>query len=364
MDKNSFISSFSGFRRVPAAALLAAALFVVAEGAVVALWRPGVVGERRYEALTPSYDYGYADDVPNLFPDGDVWRFYPTEYVNIWPFSIRRSKPDREIRIFVLGGSVSRGSGVPQEAGYPARLEAALDAQLPGYDWTVVNLSADGFGTTRMLRILTNMLRHRPDALIVHPHGTNEYEDERDARYREELSAGINGLLLQSRLIVLLKKVELAWFGAGNRLVSEVEEEGTARRDPENLRRWEATYAANLARIECLSRELGIPGVYVGRAERDAPGFRNGHVERLNGPIRNGPLYLDAAAALVKAAAEHPEATLWINNTHYSEAGHAVVARELLSRFLPGGPLLDRLTAGRARAAPEPEEIVARCLAG
>jgi hypothetical protein len=340
--------------------LFAVALSVFAEGAVALLWRPEVIGERLYAAYSPSYDYGYASDVPRLFPAGTEWRFYPTEYVNIRPFSIRRSKADNEIRIFVLGGSVSRGSGVQDGADYASQLERALDEQLPAYDWKVINLSADGFGTTRMVRILNHMLRYRPDAIIVHPHGTNEYEDERDARYRDAVRAGINGLLLRSRLVVLLKKAELVVLRTGDRL-PPVEDEQSASLHPENIARWQAVFTKNLEGLACMSRELGIPAVYVGRAERDAPAFRNDRTERLNAPIRNEPLYVDAAAALAKAAAEHPGDSLWYNNTHYSEAGHAVIARELLARFLPGGPIFDRLVSRPAVATPRPEDITARC---
>ena len=360
MDKSLFISGFSSFRRVPAAALFAIMLFLIAESAVGWFWRPGVVGERLYGAYSPSYDYGYASDVPRLFSEGGAWRFYPTEYVNIRPFSILRSKPANEIRIFVLGGSVSRGSGVPDGGDYSSQLERTLNEQLPQYDWNIINLSADGFGTTRMLRILTHMLPYRPDAIIVHPHGSNEYEDERDARYRDALRTGINGLLLHSRPVVLLKKAELVVLRTGTRLPVDIEDEQSASLRAENISRWQAVFATNIERIMCVSRELGIPAVFVGRAERDAPGFRNDRVERLNAPIRGAPLYVDAAAALAKAAAERPEATLWYDNTHYSEAGHVVVARELLALFR-SHTMFDSLVSRRAAATPRPKGIAARC---
>lgn len=362
MDKSSFISSFSSFRRVPAAALLAVALFVAAECAVALLWRPDVVGAGRYSVHSPSYGYGYGSDVPRLFRDGADWRYYPTEYVNIRPFSIRRSKPDNEIRIFVLGGSVSRGTGLREGADYASQLERSLDEHLPEYDWKIVNLSADGFGTTRMVRVLTNMLPHGPDALIVHPHGSNEYEDARDAHYRNALRAGINGLLLRSRLVVLSKKAELAKLRTGDRLPIDIEDEEHASLHPENIRRWDAVVAKNIERIGCVSRELGIPAVFVGRAERDAPAFRNARVERLNAPIRDESLYVETAAALARAAAERPAVALWHDNTHYSEAGHAVVARELLALFRSKRAMFDRIVARRGDATPPPAgEMAARC---
>jgi hypothetical protein len=362
VDKSSFISSSNSFRRVPAAALLAVALFVAAESAVALLWRPDVVGPGRYGAHSPSYDYGYASDVPRLFRAGADWRYYPTEYVNIRPFSIRRARRDNEIRIFVLGASVSRGSGLQAGADYPSQLERALDVQLPEYDWEVINLSADGFGSTRMVNILTHMLPYGPDALIVHPHGTNEYEDARDARYRDALRTGINGLLLRSRLIVLLKKAELARLRTGNQLAIDIEDEDHAGLHPENISRWQAVLAQNIDRIVCMSRELEIPAVFIGRAERDAPGFRNASVERLNAPIRGEPHYVEAAAALARAAAEHPELDLWRDNTHYSEAGHAVLAQELVALFRSNRAMFDRIAARRAKAAPPPAEaIAARC---
>ena len=194
-------------------ALLAAALFLIGECAVALLWRPSVVGERLYGKYSASYDYGYGSDVPRLFPEGAVWRFYPTEYVNIRPFSIRRVKSNNEIRIFVLGPSVSRGSGLPEGSDYGAQLERALNEQAPEYEWTVINLSADGFGTRRMFRILIHMLGYRPDAIIVHPHGTNEYGDQRDARDPAALLGGLNGLLLRNRSSCCSRKANWPFSG-------------------------------------------------------------------------------------------------------------------------------------------------------
>jgi hypothetical protein len=342
--------------------VLAGALFLAAEAAARLVWRPSVVGARLYAAFSPTYDYGYAPDVPRMFLEGDSYRFHPTEYVNIRPFSILREKPSEEIRIFVLGGSVSRGSGLREGADYPSRLEADLDAGHPDFEWAVVNLSADGFGTTRMARILTRMVHHRPDVVVLHPHGTNEYEDERDALYREQLREGVNGLLLRSHLLVLLKKAELHVVRTGEQLLDTVDDEETASLDPENNQRWSAMLAANVDRFDCVIRELGVPAIYVGRAERDAKGFRNERVELLNEPIRDAPFFVDAAAALARAATERPGAVLWDDNTHYSELGHAVVARELYELLRPGGAAFDAMSTRPEADELSAEEVAARCL--
>jgi hypothetical protein len=339
MDERSFISSFRAFRRWPAAVTFAMLLFALAEAITGVLWRPSLVGENRYQSYDPAFDYGFGEDSPRLFREGADYRFYPTEYVNTLSFSFPVDRPSGQIRIYTIGGSVSRGSGLKPGASYSARLEALLNERHPEYDWRVLNLSADGFGTTRMLNTLMNMVAYGPDALIVHPHGTNEYEDERDGDYRAHLHTGMNAILLRSRLLTLLKKYQQAKLGLDDGHVVDPDGERIAEGDPANTDRWSVTMQENLGRIDCVSNALRIPVVYIGRAERDAAEFRSERVDRLNAPLRERPHFLDSASVLAAAASTHTRSELFFDNTHFGEIGHALVAEELYELVRPGGEM-------------------------
>jgi hypothetical protein len=359
VDQRSFISSFRAFRRWPKALAFAVLLFAIAEVATGILWRPSVVGEFRYQNYDPAFDYGFGEDSPRLFREGAEYKFYPTEYVNILPFSFPADRPSGQIRIYTLGGSVPRGSGLKPGASYSARLEALLNERHPEHDWRVFNLSADGFGTTRMLNTLMNMVAYGPDALIIHPHGTNEYEDERDAAYRADLYTGVNAMLLRSRMLTLLKKFQQAKLGLSDARILDPDGERIAESDPANTERWMAAMKTNLDRFDCISDALQIPIVYVGRAERDASGFRNERASRLNAPLRDRGHFLEVSTIFSEVAASYTLGELFFDNTHYGEAGHALVAEKLYELLQPGGEtaVLDRVDdAGKSR-----ERAVERC---
>jgi hypothetical protein len=57
----------------------------------------------------------------------------------------------------------------------------------------VVNLSAVGIGAERQRLRLEEALGYEPDLVILHVHGSNEYEDYRDHLYLENLHRGSAG---------------------------------------------------------------------------------------------------------------------------------------------------------------------------
>ena len=343
MDERSFISSFRDFRRVPKAALFAIGLFIVAELALALVWRPSVVGEERYANCALSYDYAYASDFPRLFREGETLLYYPTEYADIREFGITRTKTFKEIRVFVLGASVTRAADVPLGKAYPEQLQRILVERHPEYDWRVINLAASGFGTTRMLGLLQNMVAHEPDAIIVHPHGTNEYEDERDARYRDELHSGLNGLFLRSRVIVFLKKMEAERMARGSEPKAPANAEQIAGADPVNRARWMATMTHNIAMIQGLAQKTHSSSIYVGRAARDGESYLGEDADRLNGPIHDMEHFVDVAAVFTETDSVESSTDLFLDWTHYTERGHRIVAEELYELLRPGGMVFQKI---------------------
>jgi len=196
--------SISSFKQIPWGVLWMLLFFVLAEVGTRLLWHPSVVGERVYCRFDTSYNYGYIDDQPHWFEKGDEVVFYPTQYLNYRKQKLAAKKDSTEKRAFVLGGSVSRGA---VGSNYSFFLESILNVEMGDGGWTILNLSADGAGSTRMLLLLNRVFQFEPDLIIVHVHGSNEYEDERDERYRQSVNSGVNKLLFHSHFFVLLKKV-------------------------------------------------------------------------------------------------------------------------------------------------------------
>ena len=339
MDKSLFISSFRKFSKVPTALICCIVLFLLAELAVSLLWKPAIIGQRLYQRFDTSYNYAYSPDTPKLFLEGDIWKYYPTQYVNIHPFVLRKEKAANEFRIFTLGGSVSRGK---PRINYSFMLGNLLNQKHNPTEWKVVNLSADGIGSTRMYRFMKNIVSYKPDALIIHVHGTNEYEDERDFQYRGQVNSGMNNILYQSKFLVVLKKIYSRLVG-GIKVVSvQSDDEVTASKNPKNVTRWDKLIERNIAKIHALAIKLKIPVVYIGRAERDEAGFSNSRVQRLNRHIVSMKYYIDTAAIFEKHSdLNHNKQLLFSDDTHWTSFGHKIIADEIY-KFLISNNLLAR----------------------
>jgi lysophospholipase L1-like esterase len=79
-------------------------------------------------------------------------------------------------RIVVVGDSITMGHRVREEDAYPARLERALDAAVPGADFQVLNLGLSGSNIVHNLRRLERVgLAYHP-ALIVYGFTVNDIE--------------------------------------------------------------------------------------------------------------------------------------------------------------------------------------------
>lgn len=329
MDKSLFISSFRDFSKVPTAMIWCIVLFLFAELSVSLFWKPSVIGQRLYQRFDTSYNYAYSPDTPKLFLEGDFWKYYQTQYVNIHPFVLREEKAANEFRIFTLGGSVSRGK---LSVNYSFMLGNLLNQNHNLTEWKVVNLSADGIGSTRMYRFMKNIVQYKPDALIIHVHGTNEYEDERDFQYRGQVNSNMNNILFQSKFLVVLKKIYSRLVGGIKVVAVQSDDEVTAGKNPDNVARWDKLIEKNIAKIHALAMKFEMPVVYIGRAERDGEGagFSNDRVRRLNGHIASKKYYLDTAAVFEK----HPDLKqdkqlLFADNTHWTRLGHKIIADEI-----------------------------------
>ncbi len=313
------------------------ALFLVLEVFARVLWHPMVIGERLYTRFSPVYDYGFDATQPIWFKSGNRIEFVPTQYLNFRGHTLPYPKPDNAFRIFTLGSSVSRSGA---DTNYSYFLKQALETEHPERDWTVTNLSADGIGSLRIMLMLQKIMPLSPDLVILHVHGSNEYEDERDALYQRQLHQGLSGILFQSRLIVLMKKIYGYMTLKDQGRVWDAEEEIRANEDPANWEQWLQSIDRNTARMIQLCTKHQVPVILVGRAEKreGLAGFDSELVRQVDHILK---AYQEPGVTFFNTSKKffeyHPEprgkALLFTDEAHWTGEGHRVIAQQLLKHL-------------------------------
>lgn len=324
MDRPS--STFSS-ERGPWGALSAIALLALAETVFRIAFVPPVAGGA-HSKYYPAYDYGFAG-TPVCWHVRDKLSCAPTPYLDVHPQSVPFAKRRGELRVFTIGASVSRGE---RRGSYSAALEGLLQKAHPDRPIRFLNLSADGIGSTRQLLLWREALAQKPDLLILHVHGSNEYEDERDRAYVASLHRGLGGLALRSRLVVALKRA----YADATRLASpvkpaaEMPDEATQTQDPEVRRRWLATLDANVGEMLALAAAARVPVILVGRAERgeELSAYGADVNALLAGKAGPSVRYFDTEAAFSAMSPAAREA-LFKDSVHWKVAGHQAIADRL-----------------------------------
>ena len=326
-------SSIFNSDKIPYGIIWALFFFLLFEICFRLIWHPHIVGQRLYSRFNATYSYGFDEKQKLYYQKDDRIFFYPTQYLDFHQQSIPAEKEQNFHRIFTLGGSVSRGS---EADNYSYYLQENLNAENTNHHWSVVNLSADGIGSQRMLLLLKKILPLKPDLVIFHVHGSNEYEDERDNAYRNEIHSGLDGLVLKSHFFVLVKKIYGYLSGPEIQPVSDADAEITASQNPSNQQRWLETIDRNLSKMLKLCAQSKVKVILAGRAERleGTYGYASAWTKQINNILKNniGPetMYFDTADKFLK---DYPKAQgkdrLFCDETHWTEYGHRIIAHEL-----------------------------------
>ncbi len=161
------------------------------------------------------YEHSTAYHVDKI-PDPDtVYKHRPSHHAVYGPTELRtnsfglrdhefsREKPDEEMRILLLGDSVTLGSGVPAESTFCARMERTIQAQSPG-PVEVINSGVGSYNTEQELAYLKKEgMTFSPD-LVLLLYVINDlvpavpFEPERELSFR--------GKSVPGKLMLLLKK--------------------------------------------------------------------------------------------------------------------------------------------------------------
>lgn len=320
------------------------ALLLLATAELLVRWSydPRHINPEFYGANFPDHRYAFERARPRCWRAAGVIECYGDEYQPIPRQSLVDPKPADTLRVIVVGTSPSYG-----ETAYPTQLGEPLGRSI-GRNVEVLNLAVRGHGTTRMLEQLDEALGLDPDVIVIHPHGTNEYEDERDAAYVAALHEGVPGLIRRSEYATVLQKLaanrlyrrargiaDLREAPADDTDVETANTEAAAGEIPANIARWEANIAANTEAMVERARAAGATVVLVGRAERPAPDGSDGSawVDYMDGLLRPiaradpGVHYIDPMAVLGAGGADPTDA--FVDTSHFNDRGHRQIADAL-----------------------------------
>jgi lysophospholipase L1-like esterase len=105
----------------------------------------------------------------------------PSRLALFYPDSFAAQKGKNEFRVFCLGGSTVQGSPYTIETAFATWLELSLRSADPSRNWKVVNCGGLSYASYRLVPILSEVLAHKADLIIIYT-GQNEFLEDRSYR--------------------------------------------------------------------------------------------------------------------------------------------------------------------------------------
>jgi len=133
-------------------------------------------------AHRPSFEFRYRSEI---FDREVLWRFNSFGYRGP---EIEIPKPPGRVRVLCVGGSTTFGGENPEEATYPALLQAALRERSPEADIEVVNAGVAGYTSVEsVVDFALRGLDLEPDLVILY-HGVNDVPAALTPRFKSDYS--------------------------------------------------------------------------------------------------------------------------------------------------------------------------------
>ncbi|TWU60587.1 GDSL-like Lipase/Acylhydrolase [Rubripirellula tenax] len=132
------------------------------------------------EHLRPLFELD-AESQRYVIPDWRLKFFYPDSFA--------QTKPAGTRRIFVLGGSTVAGRPYATETAFSTWLRLRLEAAAPEAKFEVVNCGGVSYASYRVSKLLDEVLRFEPDAIVLYT-GHNEFLEDRSYAAVRELGWG------------------------------------------------------------------------------------------------------------------------------------------------------------------------------
>ncbi len=328
-------SSIFSFKNLPTTMTVVFTLYVVAELATRLIFRPHLVPEEIYTKYSPFYDYGFSEDMPLFYEKDDVLVLYPTPYLAFWKQEMQAKKTADVCRIFTIGSSVSRGE---LNVNYSSFLEQYLNETSVQQKFEVINCSATGIGSARMLLIFQKILKYEPDLVIFHLHGSNEFEDERDFAEAQKLKSSHEAIIRKSWFFCVAKKFADENIFKKFKTKKEIDAETYARWFvPGKRDEWVETLRQNTGKIVNIAEKKQIPVVFVNRVFRNEKQtvFEDQETVELNSITREfsqeNVSIIDTPQLFIKTFG--PKANqdqIFLDTVHLKSPGHRIIANEIV----------------------------------
>ena len=126
----------------------------------------------------PVVDLNQLKPLFKLRPSTHQWEIPPERFNFFRPASFAATKPPNMRRIFVLGGSTVQGRPYETETAFSTWLQLRLQSADAKHEYEVVNCGGVSYASYRVAKILNEVLKHSPDAIVLYT-GHNEFLEDR-----------------------------------------------------------------------------------------------------------------------------------------------------------------------------------------
>ncbi|MBM4287343.1 MAG: hypothetical protein FJ135_04185 [Deltaproteobacteria bacterium] len=308
--------------------LLALGLLLAAEAGVRLLLPDDVSGR---------FSYGYHPDAGFVESKDGTVRLVRAGGRRFLPQTFSRQPETATWRILVLGDSVPRGPFF--QAAYPWRLQETL--QQKGTKTEVLNLAVAGYGARRNQLVLRKALEYNPHLVILHLNDSNEYEDEREYRRRQDFhSWHPRHWPMKSYIFARayeIKTEKIFWKLLPDKIrrqsaVNDAEAELRASLNEAQVQLWREQFWQTTRESAALVRQQGLPLVLVIQGvlqcqESGGPSISDQELAVMAHSLQGPGVYLLSMKQVFSPLAAITQC--YADSAHLTPYGHLVLAQAL-----------------------------------
>ena len=304
-------------------------------------------------SMAGRFDYGYHPTAGFVERADGTVRLERAGGRRFFPQSFSRERPTNTFRIFVIGDSVARGHSVADS--YAGRLGETLRAR--GVSAESFNLSLPGFGARRKHLVLEQALRFQPSLVILHVNDSNEYEDEREWRRREEFQGWhpknwlMKSLALRRLYEMKQERIFWEWLPSAirqQRAASDADAHLQAALDGDKVRTWSRLVREQTTADAALVQRQGVKLLLLAHATADLeqanPVTDDHGLAALCESLRAGDV---AVVSLKSLFAGQDPRKVFSDGSHFRAAGQQLVAEALAGTLAEAGWLPPQVPKAR-----------------
>lgn len=283
------------------------------------------------------FDYGYHPTAGFSEESDGTVQLQRSGGRRFFPQTFEKKRPAGVYRVMVIGDSVARGKSV--EESYTGQLEKELRAR--GIQAECINLSLPGFGARRKDLVAQQALKYEPNLIILHVGASNEYEDEREWRRRDDFNSLhpknwlMRSLVLRQFYEMKTEKLYWQWLPLKVRNQTgdlDVDAELRASADEAMLEKWKTLVKEVTQQSVQRMQSAHIPSIIVTQAskKKDAAGtffLDDSAVDDWTA----GLVSADVARVPMKSViAPNQIASIYSDTNHVRLEGHRLIAQAII----------------------------------